>query len=196
MLMILPAISLLAHISTSNWIYNVRWYPANVAPVMLGLAMALGASDTHVGSLGWRMKLQFWLPLVALAMSVRFPSHLIFTMHSLGFSPLRLVLLASTVVYLYGFVLHRHILFACGACACISAAGMGMTARQILDNFNFASEQSYVFSKRLWPRTMTHWGWISMVASFVLLMLGAVVSLKKPLEVKLEAVDDSRELGT
>src|SRR4051812_4818672 len=50
MLVILPVVSLLAHACTSNWIYNVRWYPANVSPLMLGLTIAIGGYDVHVST--------------------------------------------------------------------------------------------------------------------------------------------------
>src|SRR5439155_27200348 len=58
-LMILPVISLLAHVSTSNWVYNVRWYPANISPLLLGLAVAMGSYDRHVSSLAVRMRAEF-----------------------------------------------------------------------------------------------------------------------------------------
>jgi hypothetical protein len=188
LLMILPLISLLAHISTSNWIYNVRWYPANISPLLLGLAVAIGASDWRVSTMRRRMQLQFWLPVLAMALSAKFPSALVFSVTHVGFSPLRLAMLATMLVYLHGFVLHRHFIFAWAACALLGAAGIGMSVRQILDSLSLYGGQSFDTLKKLWPRTMTHWGFVSLAASFALLILGAMVSLRKPMQV--EVVED------
>ena len=85
LLVILPVVSLLAHICTSNWIYNVRWYPSNVSPLILGLAVAIGGYDAHVATLGKRMKAHFVLPILALFLSGQFPSLLVFHLGPLGF---------------------------------------------------------------------------------------------------------------
>jgi hypothetical protein len=88
-------------------------------------------------------------------------------------------------VYTLGFLLHRHILFAWAACMCFGAAGIGLSVRQILDNLTVGARQTYATSKQLWPTTMTGWGIVSMVASFALLVLGAIVSLRKPAQYEL-----------
>ena len=184
MLVILPVVSLLAHACTSNWIYNVRWYPANVSPLMLGLAVAIGAYDLHVSTLGRRMRAHFVLPILALASSMQFPSSLVFHVGPVGFSPLRCTLIGAMFVYACGFLLHRHILFAWAACMCFGVAGVGMSIRDILQNLHTGTQQTVDFSKRLWPRNMMQWGIVSMVASFVLLVVGAVVSLRKPAQLE------------
>src|SRR5687767_14093277 len=43
--LMLGMVSILAHVCTSNWVYDVRWYTANMAPVLLGLAVALGSLE-------------------------------------------------------------------------------------------------------------------------------------------------------
>ena len=177
--MILPVVSLLAHICTSNWIYNVRWYPSNVSPLILGLAVAIGGYDAHVATLGKRMKAHFVLPILALFLSGQFPSLLVFHLGPIGLSPLRCTLAGAMLVYACGYLLHRHLVFAWAACMCFGVAGVGMSIQQIMDNLNLGAQQTYGLSKRLWPRTMTHWGIVSMVASFALLIVGALVSLRK-----------------
>src|SRR4051794_37139090 len=39
-LIIVPVASILAHLCLANWVYNVRWYTANLSPVLMGLAVA------------------------------------------------------------------------------------------------------------------------------------------------------------
>jgi hypothetical protein len=184
MLMVLPVVSLLAHACTSNWIYKVRWYPANVSPLLLGLAVAIGASDFHVRTLASRMRWHFVLPIMAIVLAINFPSALLIKHGTFGLSPLRITLLAAMLVYGHGFVLYRHALFAWAACLCFGWAGIGMSIDEMLSNVSLASKKTYSASQKLWPRTMTHWGIISVSMSFVLLAIGALVSLrKKPQEV-------------
>src|SRR2546423_1292285 len=83
---------------------------------LLALAVAIGGYDRHVASLGARMRAQLLLPVLAVLMSVSFPSSLVFPAApgaiSIGMSPLRLALLATALVYFHGFWLHRHVYFA------------------------------------------------------------------------------------
>lgn len=192
MFVILPVISLLAHATTSNWVYNVRWYPANLSPLALGLAIAIGGFDAHLGTLGWRMKAHFVLPLIAAAMSLQTPSNLVFNIGPVGFAPLRCALIGAMGVYVYGFIVHRHILFALAACVCLGMAGMGMSIRQILDNLNLGAQQSYSIFKRLLPKDRSDWGVLSMIASFLLLVAGAVVSLRKPSQPVVQEILDPK----
>jgi hypothetical protein len=179
MLMVLPVVSLLAHICTSNWIYKVRWYPANVSPLLLGLGVAIGASDFHVRTLARRMRWHFVLPIMAIVLAVNYPSALVLKAGSFGVSPLRITLFAAMLVYGHGFVLYHHALFAWAACLCFGWAGIGMSIDEMMSNVSLASKKTYSVSQKLWPRTMSDWGIISVAMSFVLLAIGAIVSLRK-----------------
>ena len=79
-----------------------------------------------------------------------------------------------------GYYVVMYILFAWAACVCFGVAGMGMSTRQIADNLLIGTQKSYSVSRRLWPKERSDWGIVSMVASFVLLIVGALVSLRKP----------------
>jgi hypothetical protein len=178
-LMILPVVSLIAHVSTSNWVYNVRWYPANVTPLLLGLAIAVGSYDRHVKSLAARMRAQLMLPQLGLLLSIGFPSALVFTTAGVTFSPLRLTLLAMALVYAHGFWMYRHAYFAWGALVSLGTAGLGWSMQSIADNIEMAYQQVMALLRRLLPRTSTHWGVMAIAASFVLLVMGAMVSMLK-----------------
>jgi hypothetical protein len=41
---------------------KVPFHPANVAPMLLALAAWVGRYDTHVATLGWRMRMHLVLP--------------------------------------------------------------------------------------------------------------------------------------
>jgi hypothetical protein len=179
LLMLLPVISLLAHVSTSNWIYHVRWYPANVTPLILGLAIALGAYDWHVTNLAARMRLQLALPILAIAMSARFPSSLEFYVAGIGISPLRLALAGATLVYAHGLWLHRHMYFAWAACTCVLTSLFGTSPQLIGENMTLVGKQTVNTGRSLIPRTLRDWGITSIGASFVSLLIGAVLSLMK-----------------
>ena len=189
MLIALPVVSLLAHACTSNWIYNVRWYTANLSPLVLGLAVAIGAYDIRVRTFGLRTKAHFMLPILALAMAAPFPSSLVFHVGLVWFSPLRCTLIGAILVYGCGYLLHRQILFAWAACLCLGVAGVGMSIREILQNLNSSGQQTLDLGKRLWPRSMMQWGAVSVAASFFWLILGAIVSLRRSREILEEVTD-------
>src|SRR5439155_9388985 len=75
MLLVLPMLSIVAHLSLAHWVYKVVFHPADVAPLLLGMAVLVGHCDHHVSSLAWRMRMQLTLPFVAVAMSaIKFPA--------------------------------------------------------------------------------------------------------------------------
>lgn len=173
--------SIVLHLSLENWVYKVRWYDANLAPLALGLALAFGLHDKHVFSLAMRMRLQLVLPAVAVALSVGFPSALMFPLFgsSIEMSPLRLVFLAAVIVYVHGLLAYRHAYFAVATAACFAAAGLGVSLPAIWQSVQSGWSAGVDVGRRLIPRTSTHWGVLSVVASFVLLVLGAITSVMK-----------------
>src|SRR2546421_2473859 len=78
-LLVLPMLSLIAHLCLANWVYKVTFYPLNLAPVLLGLAVMIGHADHHVATLAWRMRMHLALPVVAVVLSaISFPLDMIF----------------------------------------------------------------------------------------------------------------------
>ncbi len=53
-LILLPLLSLVAHLCLENWVYKVTFEPSNIAPLLLGMAVAIGRLDRHASSLAWR----------------------------------------------------------------------------------------------------------------------------------------------
>ena len=174
----LPFVSLIAHLCLANWVYDVEFHPVNVAPLLLGLTVLVGRYDSHVSTLASRMRLQLALPLVAIGLAmIASEPDLVISGDVLDLSPLRLVLLAASLVYLDGWWMHRHPYFLWAAAAAFCAAWLGpwvpLLARSASDFRRFLSE----YAEGLRPKTPAHWGIVSVVAAFVLLAVGAGFSL-------------------
>lgn len=179
-MIVVPMLSLLAHLCLSNWVYKVTFHPLNVAPLLIGVAVLAGHADRHVVHMAARMRLHLVLPFAAIALSaIPFPRDLIFPMLGLDMSPLRLVLLVSAITYLDGLLLHRHGHFAWAAGMCLALAGMGSSVGAINDNAVQVAKSSSNALRKLIPKTLREWGVLSVGASFVLLALGALVSLTR-----------------
>jgi hypothetical protein len=176
----LPFVSLLAHLCLANWVNKVPFHPANVAPMLLALAAWVGRYDTHVATLGWRMRMHLALPFTAVALSaIKFPPEMTFDVLGTEFSPLRLTLLAAAMTYVDGFILHEHPNFFVAALMCFAGSGVGTSVRDM--SRNTADFVRYVFDGvgRVVPKTASQWGVVSVVGAFVLLAMGAGLSLLK-----------------
>ncbi|WP_428940243.1 hypothetical protein [Fontivita pretiosa] len=177
---VLVSISILAHLCTSNWVYNVRWAQANLAPVLLGLSAAIGMADRHVGSLSTRMRSQLLLPALAIILATEHTSSLLFAIQDVPISPLRLTLLAAALVYLHGLLIHRHVYFGIAASMCLAAAGLGHSPARIIETIVATADRTGRGVGELLPRSLKNWGILSVVASFALLAIGTAVSLLRP----------------
>jgi hypothetical protein len=179
----LPFASLLAHLCLANWVYKVPFHPSNVAPMLLGLAVWVGRYDWHVSTLAWRMRMQLALPFAAVALSAislagKMPeSPLAFEILGIWFTPLRLALLGASAVYLDGWIIHRHAYFAVGSVLCLAGAGLGASVRDM--NRNTIDFTNYWLDaiRGMVPRTSSQWGVLSVIGAFVLLAMGAALSL-------------------
>jgi len=179
-LIVLPLLSLLAHLCLANWIYKVTFHPANIAPLLLGIAFAVGRIDQHLASLLWRMRMQMALPFLAIGLAaIKFPKAMVFDIHGTSLSPLRLVLLASMLIYLDGMFLYRTMQFAMAALMCCAMASMGHNVATINDNSIATGRWWAINMKKLIPTTMKEWGMMSVASSFALLLMGAYVSLMR-----------------
>lgn len=182
---ILPTISILAHLCTSNWVYHVRWHSANLTPLLLGLAIAIGASDRHVRNVALRMRLQLLLPILAIALAAASPTpSLEFLVAGITINPLRLTGLGAVIVFVHGLIIHRHPYFGIAGMLCLGGAGAGESPRAILDNI-----------WRLIPRTIHGWGAVSVAFSFVLLGIGWMLSLSRPVPVEADEESTGDELS-
>jgi hypothetical protein len=178
--LLLGLVSILAHVCTSNWVYNVRWYTANLAPVLLGLAVALASLDGNVMRFRKRMRAELALPMAAIVISAPFPSALVWGPVDLApMTPLRVVLLASAMVYSHGMLRFRQSAFAWLSVACLLLASLGSSVSAMLDNIMIFNRSAMSVTRSVTPKRTVHWGVVSVVVSFMLLAVGMLLSVKK-----------------
>jgi hypothetical protein len=179
-ILILGLVSILAHLCTSNWVYNVRWYTANLAPVLLGLAVALGMAQSVGLTYRRRMRAQVALPLGAIGISLAFPSALVMgPEHLAPLTPLRLVLLAAAAVYALGLAQFRQTCFGILSLFCLLLAALGSSVASIVENIMLFNRTVVTSTRSVVPKRTIHWGVVSVAFAFVLLGAGLVLSLKK-----------------
>jgi hypothetical protein len=169
--------SVLIHLRLSNWVYQVPWEWANLSPLLLGLAVCIGSLDTHVQTLALRMRTQLALPLLAIAVSLQFSRDLLFHLGPLQLSPMRLAFTGTPLVYLHGLWLHRHIYFAIASAICLAFIGVGVSLDAARQSIEFIWNWLASTYRRLETSTASDWGVLSIIASFVLLLIGAAVSI-------------------
>ena len=183
--LLLGMVSILAHVCTSNWVYNVRWYTANLAPVLLGLAVALGSLEGSVMRFRKRMRAELALPMAAIVISAPFPTALVWgPAHLAPMTPLRVVLLASAMVYSHGMLRFRQSAFAWLSVGCVLLASLGSSIGAMLDNVMIFNRTAMSVTKTVTPKRTAHWGVVSVVVSFMLLGVGMLLSVKKTEELK------------
>jgi hypothetical protein len=185
-------VSIVAHLCTSNWVYGVRWYTANLSPVLLGLAVA-GACAQHPRMTGLaRLRATISLPVLAVMLSAAYPWQLEFQPGGLlVFSPLRLALLGAATVYVHAMIAHRQPLFGVASTGCLLTAGLGYSMPEIAMNIESLGELFGDGFKSVLPKRAVHWGVTSVVVSFLLLLAGVLLSLFKG---KLESAELKRYL--
>jgi len=174
---ILPFASLLVHLYSAAWVYSIDFTRAFVAPVLLGLALAVNFLES---SSFQRYRVARWQCLcigTAIFFSLRFPSTLLFWVprYDVVLSPLRLTLLVAALLLIYFIWRHDSIGFLWTALLCFAAALLGPTTAIIWQNLTLL----VISSRRLMPRTTLHWGITSIATSFILLIVGALLSFKR-----------------
>jgi hypothetical protein len=191
-LVIVPIISIIVHLSTANWVYKLHFNLANIAPFLIGLGFAIGHYDNHLYTYARRVRAQLLLPALAVALSLSYPDTLVYVMTGPDWSPLRLALVAAGIVYLEGLRFHRHMIFAYAAAFCAIAFGMGPSVDDMQQNITVTAEHTQTWLERLTPRTGQQWGVLSVITSFLLLGIGFIVSLLKPATVQISPDDTIR----
>jgi hypothetical protein len=127
-----------------------------------------------------RLRLQLLLPLLAIVLAIPHRSSLVFEFLGWDLTPLRMTLLACVLVYIHGVLLHRHPYFGVAGTICLCAAGLGHNPATMTHNVVTIGDRSASALWKLVPRTLAQWGLVSVGASFVLLVLGMLVSLRRP----------------
>lgn len=170
LLVITSGVSLLAHAGTSQWIYDLHFWGADLAP-MLALAAFAACTVPTLRPAG---------VIVALAAVFASQSHNNSLLIPLIGSPLHL-----TVAVVYGvlawtiFRAYFAPLLAAGASVALVAI-FGPSVETMRGWIAWWVGKGDDLFDALWPKTQTAWGVLSIVTSFILLAIGALVSLRRP----------------
>ena len=165
----IPAVSMLGHLLALQWIHQVSFHIAFVAPFLLGLALA--GERQHVVR-------QIALPAVAVLLSVGQSEALGFRLWGDGpgsdMSPLRLATLGAAAAY-------AVLAWRFGYRWLIALAAAGGAAGFLGGSFASIADSVAALVRlvaRLLPRTVLGWGLAGIAAAFAFLALGARRSLR------------------
>lgn len=169
---LLSCVSLIAHAGTGQWVYDTHYWGANLAP-MLALAAFLLLPSLYTRPAGFF----FAIAAVFAALSHNHTLNLYVFGHSI-----RPVDLTAFAIYLIvGWTLLRGIFFwllAVGAIAGLASV-FGPSVVTVRGWTQVVLERVVSFLDLVRPKTQTHWGIVGVAMSFVFLVIGAVISLRR-----------------
>ena len=170
-----PLVSLLVHLASENRVYWVHFEPANLAPLLLAAVVAVNRGRRNPLQLQWSLA----LVVMAVAVSV-VPAGSAMTTHVLAvaLSPLRATLAAAAVVTAGVAVRHRAVLLGGVVAACVVLAVLGGSVPDIVGRIERAGQWLLDRVCDLVPTTALQWGYTAIASAFLLLGVGAVVSLR------------------
>lgn len=178
----LPYLSLITHLGILHYVYDARFYGAHAAPVLLGLTLVLNRiSPTTLVPRRDLLVLRLLLPAGALLVSLNNPFTIVTrsAYPAFALNPLNLVLAAAFLTYAYCFLWHlRRIVLPAGAAAAAFYI-IGPTRDQLASWTSQTWNWSTTTAAKIVPKTLSEWGVVGLVASFVLLGIGFWVSLGK-----------------
>jgi len=180
---IVPYVALLGHLFACTWVFKLPFYMACYAPVLLGLAVVFGMARFRFGR-DLATALEWLLAAIAVLLALGAPGELAIggtVNDSVTFSALRLTLIGAALVNLHGFAVLRHPLFAVTLTFNALGAMLGPSVPAMFENIGVLFRMIRDLFKRAVPQTAPQWGVVTVVVSFVLLGIGAALSLlRKP----------------
>jgi hypothetical protein len=177
---IVPWLLLVAHVAFFHYVYRAEFVPADLSPILLGLAVATRRIVPSKLLPANQLRAVRWaLPAIAIAFAMVGPEMTLgVPLTSLTINPAVLTAGVAMVIYCY---LHSLLTAACA----IAAAFLMLLGRLLLTDIlgvlrAIGEVISAVISKLsgLVPTTPTGWGIVAIVGAFALLGVGALVSLR------------------
>ncbi|MEX0653951.1 MAG: hypothetical protein WD534_09160 [Phycisphaeraceae bacterium] len=178
--LVVPAASVLVHLGAVHFVYEVPFHAAHLTPVLLGLAVYLVVAVRRAER---ACQVVFLLALAALVLAVTAPGSLVVAELWPGdwtFSPLRLALVTAALLWTGLAWRHRAGWLCLSAVAAIGLAGTGATPGDMADRLHDWGAWSREALGALLPATLLQWGVLILGLAFGLLLLGGVISLRKP----------------
>lgn len=188
--LVLPWISLIAHLGILHYVYDATFYGAMATPVLLGLALLVNRATPETTNARLNLlALRLLLPLAAVAVSWNNPSALAFSLRPLASASVSTSMLAGAAAYLtfiYCFLLPAAVFFLSAGAIVVLAMLFGPSPADV----RRVSWQTWSWSinviDRIVPKTLAGWGVVSVLASFFFLLIGGWISLSAPRPQKVE----------
>lgn len=174
---ILPLIIIgltIIHLATFNWIISETFYPCFLSTFLISLATILPEFMPRLKEEKRLTQLQYVLIIAGILFTLGFPNILRFKW-LVTFSPLTISLVLAAMAFIYFSLIYRRVLYGVYSVLLITTALIGSDAEIIVERIGKGIE--WVFRKL--PRTSKDWGILSIIAAFVLFLIGFLISLRK-----------------
>ncbi|HEX4795934.1 MAG TPA: hypothetical protein VH370_19250 [Humisphaera sp.] len=171
----LPLASLAAHLGMLHWVYLVPVTAADLSPVVIGLAIAVG----RLLPLPLATPIRVVMPLMAILWSLDSAPALHMHLGRIQFTPALVAAGAAYLAYVYCFFLNRAIVLIGGAISAALFIALGPTFAQIAEATESAWQWAIHRIDDVTPKTPIQWGLTALAGAFGFLGLGAAVSFRK-----------------
>ncbi|MEZ6192047.1 MAG: hypothetical protein R3C45_12280 [Phycisphaerales bacterium] len=180
LLIVVPLASLLLHLRTAHYVDDRVIHAYNFAPLVLGLAMFLMMRYSRKLNVQTVTAASLFAGMVAIGLSVSFPDTLVTPLLPKGqllFSPLRVVMLVTAVLFAYVWWYRGAWMCLPPAAGLVLASGLGHRLSTINTRARELLRSLWNAMTQIVPDTGLGWGVLAVAASFVFLLIGAVTSL-------------------
>jgi hypothetical protein len=179
--LVLPWISLIAHVGILHYVYDVGFYGAMATPLLLGLTLLVNRATPETRDARANLvALRVLLPLAAVLVSWNDPEALrlsLAPLSSVHVSPWLMALGGAYLTYVYCFLWSAAEFFLAAGAVTV---GMWVFWPQLTGGVWRTWTWVVFVTDKIVPKTMAQWGVLSVLASFFFLIVGAGISLSAP----------------
>ncbi len=189
-IIVIGLISLLAHVGTAAWVHKVPFAVSNTAPLLLAIALLVGHGRLLRMDRDGMVRFELLVPILAVLISTRTDSSLATTWLGITITPLRLALVGAAGVFVHGLLRHRDLSFAIALLGGGALAAAGATTQAIGTTVGSIFRSTFDFARSLIPRTLAQWGWVSVACAFLLMIGGALGSIRRGMRKEVDVAAD------
>jgi len=178
---LVPLVSLIVHLAGENRVYWVHFNSANVAPILLAFVVAMNRPQwarfnpiVLGGSLAL-VAIALLMSLVPAENAGDLSGHLL----GIAAAPLRLSLFGSVLVLAWLALAHHSWLALQASTLCAMLGCLGIDIPDMTTNASRGGKWTTDLFQRCIPETPLQWGYTAIGAAFLLLGVGAAISLKR-----------------
>jgi len=178
--LLLPVLSAVAHVAVGPWVYGTGYTPAYLAPLLLGLAVVTARQMALAGWADAAMRTAGVLAGAAVVSTLRVPGEMVGLVTwpvDVYVSPMRGALVVTAGLALWLAWRHGAWKGYAGASACVLLALLGHTPRAMLNRLDTVVREAWGLARNMAPTSQLEWGVLGVGGAFLLLALGAAMSL-------------------